>query len=131
MLQAMNTGHDGSMTTCHANGCGDALPRLETMVLFADVGLPLVAVRDQLASAVDLVVQVARAAGGARRVVAVAEVAEPGAGGGRGLAGAVGADDGGRRVRPLVVGDDVVARPTRALWRPAPTVAASMQEPLW
>jgi hypothetical protein len=119
------------MTTCHANGCDDALRRLETMVLFADVGLPLVAVRDQLASAVDLVVQVARAAGGARRVVAVAEVAEPGAGGGRGLAGAVGADDGGRRVRPLVVGDDVVARPTRALWRPAPTVAASMQEPLW
>jgi hypothetical protein len=89
-------------------------------------------VRDQLASAVDLVVQVARAAGGARRVVAVAEVAEPGAGGGRaGGGGGGGAADSAPRVRPLVVGDDVVARPTRALWRAAPTVAASMQEPRW
>jgi hypothetical protein len=89
-------------------------------------------VRDQLASAVDLVVQVARAAGGARRVVAVAEVAEPGAGGGRaGSGGGVGAADSAPRVRPLVVGDDVVAFPTRARWRPAPAVAASMQEPLW
>ena len=74
MLQAMNTGHEGSLTTCHANGPEDALRRLETMVLMAEVGLPLQAVREQLASAVDLVVQVARRPGGERRVVAVAEV---------------------------------------------------------
>jgi pilus assembly protein CpaF len=110
MLQAMNTGHDGSMTTCHANGCVDALRRLETMVLLADVGLPLVAVREQLASAVDLVVQVVRGAGGVRRVVAVGEVV------------AVGRDAGDAavapRVRPLVVDGDVVdvsIRPARSV----------------
>ena len=74
MLQAMNTGHEGSLTTCHANGPEDALRRLETMVLMAGVGLPLEAVREQLSSAIDLVVQVARRPGGERRVVAVAEV---------------------------------------------------------
>ena len=83
MLQAMNTGHEGSLTTCHANGPEDALRRLETMVLMAEVGLPLDAVREQLASAVDLVVQVARRPGGERGVVAVAEVvAGPGGHGG-------------------------------------------------
>ncbi|MEO6120946.1 MAG: CpaF family protein, partial [Acidimicrobiales bacterium] len=77
MLQAMNTGHDGSLSTCHANGPLDALRRLETMVLMGAVDLPLAAVRDQVASAVDLVVQVARGAGGARRVVEVAELTGP------------------------------------------------------
>lgn len=74
MLQAMNTGHDGSLSTCHANGPADALRRLETMVL-TGADLPLRAVREQIASAVDVVVQVARGADGRRRVVEVAEVA--------------------------------------------------------
>ena len=77
MLQALNTGHDGSLSTCHANGPDDGLRRLETLVLTAGTGLPLDAVRDQLAAAVDLVVHVARGAGGARRVVAVTEVPPP------------------------------------------------------
>jgi len=74
MLQALNTGHEGSLSTCHANTPDDALRRLETMVLMGDVGLPLSAVQTQLESALDLVVQVARGADGARRIVAVAEV---------------------------------------------------------
>ncbi len=74
MLQAMNTGHEGSLSTCHANGPVDALRRLETMVLTGSVALPLGAVRDQLAAAVDLVVQVARRPDGTRGVVEVAEV---------------------------------------------------------
>ena len=78
MLTAMNTGHEGSMSTCHANSPVDALRRLETMVLLAGEGLPLDAVRDQLHAAIDVIVEVARGAGGARRVVSVAEVAEPG-----------------------------------------------------
>ena len=76
MLQAMNTGHEGSLSTCHANGPADALRRLETMVLLGDVGLPLGAVRDQITSSLDLVVQVARRPGGARRITEVAEVAD-------------------------------------------------------
>ena len=74
LLQAMNTGHDGSFSTLHANSPADALRRMETMALLADVGLPLAAVRQQLASAVDVVVQVARRPGGRRAVVEVAEV---------------------------------------------------------
>lgn len=74
MLQALNTGHDGSLSTCHANSPADALRRLETMVLTGAVELPLAALREQVASAVDLVVQVARRGDGARRVVAVDEV---------------------------------------------------------
>src|SRR5439155_25296470 len=74
MLQAMNTGHEGSMSTCHANSPADALRRLETMVLFAGVGLPVEAIRAQIVAAVDLVVQVARVAGGGRRVTEVGEV---------------------------------------------------------
>jgi pilus assembly protein CpaF len=74
MVQAMNTGHEGSLSTCHANGPTDALRRLETMILTGAPGLPLAAVREQLAASVDLVVHVARRPGGARRVVAVAEV---------------------------------------------------------
>jgi pilus assembly protein CpaF len=76
MLQAMNTGHEGSLSTCHANGPADALRRVETMVLQGAVALPLHAVRDQIASALDLVVHMARLAGGGRRVVALAEVGD-------------------------------------------------------
>jgi pilus assembly protein CpaF len=76
MLQAMNTGHDGSLSTCHANGPSQALRRLETMALTAGVDLPLRAVRDQLASAVDLLVQVGRAPDGRRRVIAVDRVVD-------------------------------------------------------
>ena len=77
MLWAMNTGHEGSLSTCHANSPVDALRRLEVMVLSAGLDLPMVAVRDQLSSALDLVVQVARGRDGARSVVAVAEVVDP------------------------------------------------------
>jgi pilus assembly protein CpaF len=77
MLQAMNTGHEGSLSTCHANGPADALRRVETMVLQGAVALPLHAVRDQIASALDLVVHMARLASGGRRVVALAEVGDP------------------------------------------------------
>ena len=74
MLQAMNTGHEGSLSTCHANGPADALRRLETMATMAGVGIPIAAVRDQLAAAVDLVVHVVRGADGHRWVTSVAEV---------------------------------------------------------
>ena len=74
LLQALNTGHDGSVSTVHANSPVDALARLETLVLLAGVALPLGAVRSQLSSAVDAIVQVARGESGAREVVAVAEV---------------------------------------------------------
>jgi pilus assembly protein CpaF len=74
MLQAMNTGHEGSLSTCHANGPADALRRLETMVLTGSVALPLVAVREQVSAAIDMVVQVARRLDGTRAVVEVAEV---------------------------------------------------------
>jgi pilus assembly protein CpaF len=74
MLQAMNTGHDGSLTTVHANAPRDSLARLETMVLMAGIALPVKAIRDQVASALDLIVQVARLKDGSRRVVAMTEV---------------------------------------------------------
>jgi len=74
MLQAMNTGHEGSLTTIHANSPRDALARLETMVLMAGMELPLAAVRAQIASAIDLIVQQERGADGRRRVVRVTEV---------------------------------------------------------
>ncbi|NLT42609.1 MAG: CpaF family protein [Anaerolineae bacterium] len=74
MLQAMNTGHDGSMTTLHANSTRDALARLETMVLMAGMDLPLRAIREQIASAIDLVVFQERLRDGSRRVVTIAEV---------------------------------------------------------
>ena len=76
MLQALNTGHEGSMSTIHANGAADALARLETLTLLADSGLPLAAVRTQLAASVDAVVHVARRAGGIRRVETIAEVVD-------------------------------------------------------
>ncbi|HYO17314.1 MAG TPA: ATPase, T2SS/T4P/T4SS family, partial [Dermatophilaceae bacterium] len=74
MLQAMNTGHDGSLTTVHANTPRDSLSRLETMVLMAGISLPIRAIRDQVSSALDLVVQVARLKDGTRRVTAMSEV---------------------------------------------------------
>ena len=107
MLQALNTGHDGSLSTVHANSLSDALPRLETLVLMAGIGLPLEAVRAQLASAVDGVVFVTRRRGGERRVDAVGEVV---------------ASRGRPELRPLFTrsGDalEAVAAPTRPPRRP-------------
>lgn len=93
MLQAMNTGHEGSLTTCHANGPLDTVRRLETMVLMGDVALPLDAVRDQIAASVDLVVHVRRL-GFERRVTEVAEIIPGG-------------------VRPLANSDAVLSPPSR------------------
>ncbi len=101
LVLAMNTGHAGSMATCHANSPADALERLATMALLADVALPLDAVRAQLRSAIDLVVQVSRLPSGDRRVTEVWEVG-----------GDVLADAGGLRVLP--------ARPVRFPGHPAP-----------
>jgi pilus assembly protein CpaF len=75
MLQALNTGHDGSLTTVHANSPADALRRVETLALMAGVGLPHAAVREQAASAIDLVVHQVRLADGSRAVDSVVEVA--------------------------------------------------------
>lgn len=86
MLMALNTGHEGSLTTVHANSPEDALRRVETLALMAGLGLPHAAVRDQVASAIDLVVHQARCADGARRVECVAEVVRaPGGAGTREL----------------------------------------------
>ena len=74
MLQAMNTGHDGSLTTCHANSPRDALSRLENMVMMAGYELPSSAIRDQVSSAVDLIVQQNRLVDGSRKIVAITEV---------------------------------------------------------
>ncbi|MEM7668472.1 MAG: CpaF family protein, partial [Pseudomonadota bacterium] len=74
MLQAMNTGHDGSMTTIHANGPRDALGRIENMIGMAGIELPLKAVRTNIASAIDLVVQVSRMSDGKRRMTAITEI---------------------------------------------------------
>jgi pilus assembly protein CpaF len=74
MLQAMNTGHDGSMTTIHSNSPRDTLRRIETMVLMAGLELPLKAIREQVASAIDLVIHMERLRDGSRKTVHVAEV---------------------------------------------------------
>jgi pilus assembly protein CpaF len=74
MLQAMNTGHDGSLSTVHANSARDALSRLETMVLMSGIALPVRAMRDYIAAALDLVVHLSRLSDGTRRVVRVTEV---------------------------------------------------------
>ena len=74
MLQAMNTGHDGSLSTLHANSPRDALARVETMVLMAGFDLPVRAIREQAASAIDLLVHIARGRDGVRRVARVAAV---------------------------------------------------------
>lgn len=103
MLGAMNTGHDGSLSTLHANSAPDALRRLEAMVMASATGLPLVAVRDHLAAAVDVIVHVARSGGDTRSVVAVDEVVR------------AGARDQPVATRSLVDDGIVVATPTR--WR--------------
>jgi len=74
MLQAMNTGHDGSLTTAHSNSPRDTLHRVETMVLMAGMDLPLRAVREQIASAFDVIVHLARLVDGSRRVTSICEV---------------------------------------------------------
>ena len=74
MLQAMNTGHDGSLTIAHANSPRDMLSRLEVMVLMAGMDLPLTAIREQIASAVDVIVQITRFSCGSRKVTSLCEV---------------------------------------------------------
>ena len=74
MLQAMNTGHDGSMTTCHSNSPRDSLSRIETMTMMAGMDLPVRAIRDQVSSALDLVVHQERLRDGSRKVVNITEV---------------------------------------------------------
>ena len=75
MLQAMNTGHDGSMTTIHANSTGDVLSRLDSMILMSGVELPVRAIREMVASAVNVIVHTARLSDGSRKVLGIAEVA--------------------------------------------------------
>jgi pilus assembly protein CpaF len=74
MLQAMNTGHDGSLTTVHANTPRDCLSRIETMVLMAGYDIPVRAIREQIVSAVDVVIQVARMRDGSRKITSISEV---------------------------------------------------------
>jgi len=74
MLQAMNTGHDGSLTTIHANSARDALARLETLVLMSGFDLPLRAIREQVASAIDIVIQISRERDGSRKVQSISEI---------------------------------------------------------
>jgi pilus assembly protein CpaF len=74
MLQAMNTGHEGSLTTIHANSPRDALSRLETLVLTAGVDLPLRAIREQISSAFDVLIQISRLVDGSRRCTYITEV---------------------------------------------------------
>jgi pilus assembly protein CpaF len=74
MLQAMNTGHDGSLTTGHSNNPHDMLARLETMVLMAGMDMPVRVIREQIASAVDIVVQQTRMRDGRRRVTSIVEI---------------------------------------------------------
>ena len=74
MLQAMNTGHDGSMTTVHANSPRDVLSRLETMVLMSGMELPLKAIRNNIASSIDLIIQSARLRDGTRKIISISEV---------------------------------------------------------
>ena len=100
MLQAMSTGHEGSLSTCHANGPVEAVARLETMVLMGDVELPHAAVREQVVAAIDLIVHIARQPDGRRRVAAVSEV------GALGIDGRVG-------MRLLADRSGVLALPTR------------------
>lgn len=75
MLQAMNTGHDGSLTTLHANSPRDAISRLETMVMMAGMELPVRVIREQIASAVDVIIQTSRLRDGSRKVTSITEVA--------------------------------------------------------
>lgn len=75
MLQAMNTGHDGSMTTTHANSPRECLARLETLVMMSGLDLPVSAIRQQIAGAVDLIVQIVRLSDGSRKIISITEVA--------------------------------------------------------
>ncbi|MCM8795885.1 MAG: Flp pilus assembly complex ATPase component TadA [Candidatus Omnitrophica bacterium] len=75
MLQAMNTGHDGSMTTVHANSTHDVLTRLDSMILMSGVDLPIRAIREMIASAIDLIIHTARLSDGTRKIVQITEVA--------------------------------------------------------
>jgi pilus assembly protein CpaF len=74
MLQAMNTGHDGSLTTVHANSPRDALSRLETMISMANLNLPERALRQQIASAMDVIIQASRLSDGTRKIMSISEV---------------------------------------------------------
>ena len=74
MLQAMNTGHEGSLTTLHANGAVDALNRLETMVLMGNMEIPVLAIRDYIKNAIDIVVDVARLSDGRRKITSINEI---------------------------------------------------------
>jgi pilus assembly protein CpaF len=74
MLQAMNTGHDGSLTTVHSNSPRDSLARLETMVMMAGMDLPIRAIREQLAAAIDVVVHQSRLKDGTRRITHITEI---------------------------------------------------------
>jgi pilus assembly protein CpaF len=102
MLSAMSTGHDGSLCTAHAGSPDEALRRIETLALMADVGLPHAAVREQVAGALDLVVHQSRMPDGSRRVVSVAEVVR------------VAGGEGGAGVRELFT-----VRRGRPVWRAA------------
>jgi pilus assembly protein CpaF len=104
MLQAMNTGHDGSLSTVHANGTADALRRIETMALMGSIDLPLAAVREQVVGAIDVLVRVVRGESGARLVAEVAEVLP---GPGQGVA-----------ARPVAIGGRRAGHPTRPARRP-------------
>ena len=74
MLQAMNTGHDGSLTTLHANGCVDSLNRLETMVLMSGIEIPVSAIRDYIENAIDIVINVERLSDGRRKITEISEI---------------------------------------------------------
>ena len=74
MLQAMNTGHDGSLTTLHANSCRDALNRLETMILMGEIELPIKAIRGYIESAIDLVINIERLSDGKRKITSISEI---------------------------------------------------------
>jgi pilus assembly protein CpaF len=75
MLQAMNTGHDGSLTTLHANSSRDAISRLETMCMMSGMDMPLKVIRQQIAAAIDVIVQINREKDGTRKIIAITEVA--------------------------------------------------------
>jgi pilus assembly protein CpaF len=106
LLHALNTGHDGSMSTVHANSASDALARLSSLVVQASPNWPLAAVYEHVARAIDVVVQVQRGADGTRRVAEVVEVSEP----------TLGRGDGDRllEVRHLARLNHVVGVPTRS-----------------
>ena len=74
MLQAMNTGHDGSMTTIHANSSKEMLSRIETLVMYAGTELPSVAIKQQICGAVNIIIQISRLKSGARKIMQVSEV---------------------------------------------------------